>query len=165
AVSVPSEVTSALLAYAVLLAVVVDPHADPGRTAVVADDHHVRDVDRHVPIDDPALHGLPAGLLVPFGRIDTLDDQLALTGEDPGDTRLFSFVLAGDDHDLVALADARLPIHHLRFAAHHNTSGASETIRMKRRSRSSRATGPKMRVPRGCSFWSMITQAFSSKRI
>ena len=33
---------------------------------------------------------------------------------------------------------------------HHNTSGASETIRMNLLSRSSRPTGPKMRVPRGC---------------
>ena len=52
------------------------------------------------------------------------------------------------------------------FSLHaHNTSGASETIRMKRRSRSSRPTGPKMRVPRGC-IWSLIsTAAFSSKRM
>ncbi len=33
---------------------------------------------------------------------------------------------------------------------------------MKLRSRSSRATGPKMRVPRGLSWASMITAAFSS---
>ena len=44
-----------------------------------------------------------------------------------------------------------------------STSGASETIFMKLRSRSSRATGPKMRVPRGLSAASMITAAFSSK--
>ena len=47
----------------------------------------------------------------------------------------------------------------------HKTSGASETMRMKRLSRSSRATGPKMRVPRGWRLASMITQALSSKRI
>jgi hypothetical protein len=34
---------------------------------------------------------------------------------------------------------------------------------MKLRSRSSRATGPKMRVPRGLFWASMITAAFSSK--
>ena len=44
-----------------------------------------------------------------------------------------------------------------------STSGASETIRMKPPSRSSRATGPKMRVPRGLFWASMITAAFSSK--
>jgi hypothetical protein len=36
-------------------------------------------------------------------------------------------------------------------------------IFMKLRSRSSRATGPKMRVPRGLFCASMITAAFSSK--
>ena len=45
----------------------------------------------------------------------------------------------------------------------HSTSGASETIFMKLRSRSSRATGPKMRVPRGLFWASMSTAAFSSK--
>ena len=44
-----------------------------------------------------------------------------------------------------------------------STSGASETIFMKPPSRSSRATGPKMRVPRGLFCASMITAAFSSK--
>ena len=47
----------------------------------------------------------------------------------------------------------------------YNTSGASETIRMKRLSRSSRPTGPKMRVPRGCCWSLMRTAAFSSKRM
>ena len=46
---------------------------------------------------------------------------------------------------------------------HHSTSGASETIFMKLRSRSSRATGPNTRVPRGLFWSSMITAAFSSK--
>ena len=41
--------------------------------------------------------------------------------------------------------------------------GASDTIFMKLRSRSSRATGPKMRVPRGLFCASIITAAFSSK--
>ena len=51
------------------------------------------------------------------------------------------------------------------FTHDHNTSGASETMRMNLRSRSSRPTGPKMRVPRGC-IWSLIsTAAFSSKRM
>ena len=50
-----------------------------------------------------------------------------------------------------------------RCARHHSTSGASETIFMKLRSRSSRATGPNTRVPRGLFWSSMITAAFSSK--
>src|SRR5688572_17014599 len=47
----------------------------------------------------------------------------------------------------------------------YRTSGASEMIFMKRRSRSSRATGPNTRVPIG-SFWSLInTAALRSKRM
>src|SRR5207302_6606093 len=47
----------------------------------------------------------------------------------------------------------------------YKTSGASETIFMKFLSRNSRATGPKMRVPRGLFALSMITAAFSSNAI
>ena len=54
---------------------------------------------------------------------------------------VLALVLAGDDDHVVVGADL-----------HHSTSGASETIFMNPPSRSSRATGPKMRVPRGL-FW------------
>jgi len=48
----------------------------------------------------------------------------------------------------------------------YNTSGASEMIFMNFFSRSSRATGPKMRVPRGfLASVVKITTALSSKRI
>ena len=43
-----------------------------------------------------------------------------------------------------------------------STSGASDTIFMKPPSRNSRATGPKIRVPRGVLSSRMITAAFSS---
>ena len=45
------------------------------------------------------------------------------------------------------------------------TSGARETIRMNFLSRSSRPTGPKIRVPRGSPLLLMMTAAFSSKRM
>jgi len=45
------------------------------------------------------------------------------------------------------------------------TSGARLTIFMKLRSRSSRATGPKMREPRGLFCGVISTAAFSSKRM
>ena len=48
---------------------------------------------------------------------------------------------------------------------HHSTSGASEMIRMNRFSRSSRPTGPKMRVPRGSPPSRISTAAFSSNRM
>src|SRR3954452_15856034 len=63
-----------------------------------------------------------------------------------------------DDLDVVALSD-------VHFDAIHKTSGARETIFIKFRSRNSRATGPKMRVPRGLFALSMITAAFSSNAI
>src|ERR1044071_6219594 len=53
---------------------------------------------------------------------------------------------------------------HVKLDSVHKTSGASETIFMKFFSRNSRATGPKMRVPRGFRSLSMITIALLSKR-
>src|SRR5438094_1228160 len=47
----------------------------------------------------------------------------------------------------------------------HRTSGARETIFMKFFSRSSRATGPKIRVPLGLFCCPSTTAAFSSKRM
>ena len=54
---------------------------------------------------------------------------------------------------------------HYGMEATTNNAGASETMRMNLRSRSSRPTGPKMRVPRGCIWSLMSTAAFSSKRM
>jgi len=62
-----------------------------------------------------------------------------------------------DDLDMV-------PFSHVTLKPVHKTSGASETIFMKLRSRNSRATGPKMRVPRGFKSLSIITIALLSKR-
>src|SRR5690606_25000518 len=86
-----------------------------------------------------------------------------LLAQDRDDFALFALVLAGDDANLVTLADTGLDL--VRGYGHHSTSGASETMRMKRFSRSSRATGPKTRVPRG-SFWALrMTAALLSNRI
>src|SRR6266567_1462508 len=65
--------------------------------------------------------------------------------------------IPGDDFDLVAFSN-------VTFHAVHKTSGARDTIFMKLRSRNSRATGPKMRVPRGFKSLSIITMALLSKR-
>src|SRR5690606_25643429 len=66
---------------------------------------------------------------------------------------LLAPVTAGDDDDEVALLDLR----HGQI-----TSGASEMIFMNFLSRSSRPTGPKIRVPRGSPSDFRITAAFSS---
>src|ERR1700730_17818569 len=62
-------------------------------------------------------------------------------------------MVAGDELDLV-------PYLYMETQLHHRTSGASEMIFMKFFSRNSRATGPKIRVPLGVRFLSMITIAF-----
>ena len=73
------------------------------------------------------------------------------------DLALFALVGARNDDDLVAAFD-------VEFLHGQRTSGASEMIFMKFLERSSRATGPKMRVPRGFPSASMMTMALLSKR-
>src|SRR5436305_15182561 len=92
---------------------------------------------------------------VALDDVEALDVDALLGGVDAQDLARLAVVLAADDDDLVTSANAR--------GHGYSTSGASETIFMKLRSRSSRATGPKMRVPRGLFAASMITAAFSSK--
>src|SRR5690606_15647873 len=67
-----------------------------------------------------------------------------------------ALVATGENDDPVALLDLR---------GHHNTSGASEMIFMWFLERSSRGTGPKMRVPIGSWLLLMSTAAFLSKRM
>ncbi len=79
-------------------------------------------------------------LHVALHEVHALDDDLADLGNHAADRAHRALVRAGDDDDLVALLD---------LAGHHTTSGASEMIFMNFFPRSSRATGPKMRVPIG----------------
>src|SRR3954466_11289549 len=142
-----------------LAAFLVRAVADPGRLLLGVDHHHVAHVDGRLLRDDPALlgpalAGADAGVLL--DPADALDEDLLQLGEGGDDPALRALVLAGQHEDGVALLD----LHRRRLGAagrrlrlgsshDHNTSGASEMIRMKRLSRSSRPTGPKMRVPRG----------------
>ena len=64
---------------------------------------------------------------------------------------------AGDDHHLVAFFN-------MKMAHNYMTSGAREMIFMNFWSRNSRATGPKMRVPRGLFSLSIMTMALLSNR-
>src|SRR4029450_612281 len=145
----------------------LDDHADPRRpVADRADEHHVRDPNRRGLLDDSARldlrgahpargpHGARAGR--PLDHVQVLGDHAALLRARLENPALLAAVLAGEDLDEIALLDS----HRL---THQRTSGARETIFMKFFSRSSRATGPKMRVPRGLDCASMITAAFSSK--
>src|SRR5918996_5739757 len=135
-------------------ALVVARDADPRRLMVLGvDDRHVGDVDRTLLLDHADRHVRTAGqrALMALDHVQALDVHAVPRGIGADDLAGLALVLAGDDDDRVLVADA-----------HHSTSGASETIFMNPPSRSSRATGPKMRVPRGLFWASMITAAFSS---
>src|SRR5687767_2368179 len=140
---------------ALATALVVARDADPRRLVVLGvDDRHVGDVDRALLLDHAHLRVRAAGVgaLVALDHVQPGHEDPVLLRVGAQDLAGLALVLAGDDDDLVVLADA-----------HQSTSGASETIFMNPPSRNSRATGPKMRVPRGLFCASMITAAFSSK--
>src|SRR3954462_14565175 len=139
-------------AHAAAVVAALDAHPR-GLLLLGVEDRHVRDVQRTLLLDhaDGHVRAPRQRPLVALDHVEALDvDALALR-VDADDLAGLALVLAGDDHDLVVRPDL-----------HHSTSGASETIFMKPPSRSSRATGPKMRVPRGLFWASMITAAFSS---
>src|SRR5690606_15259831 len=91
--------------------------------------------------------------------VDALDDDAVAVGEHLNDLALLAAVSAA------GLGAARDDLHEVAlFYLRHGqiTSGASEMIFMNFLSRSSRPTGPKMRVPRGSPSLFRITAAFSS---
>src|SRR6185369_14953186 len=95
----------------------------------------------HVPLDD-----VDAAHLDPIGLRQDLEDLSGLAA-----------ILAGEHDHLVALLDL---VRH-----RYSTSGASEMIFMKFFERSSRVTGPKMRLPIGSFCLVISTAALVSKRI
>src|SRR6478609_345355 len=151
---------SAALGDSVALALVVDLRADARRRVLLGIDRHdVGEVDRPLLLDH-AADGLGAlgvadllRALVALDDVQPLHVDLLLLGVDAKHAAGLAAVLAADDDHRVVAPDAG----HL-----YSTSGASETIFMKLRSRNSRATGPKMRVPRGLFCASISTAAFSS---
>src|SRR5690606_6906445 len=102
--------------------------------------------------------------------VEALDDALHRLGVDAHDLAAAALLLAGEHNDFITALDLRLhgmlvDILSADETRHHSTSGASEMIFMNPFSRSSRATGPNTRVPRGLrDSGSMITTALSSKR-
>src|SRR6478672_9864748 len=128
------------------------------------EDRHVRLVDRQRLVDHAAgdaLHRVRLDVLL--DDVDALDDE-ALLVDATQHGAAASLVAAGQHDDLVALTN----LVHLDLpdsAAAQSTSGASDTIFMKRSVRSSRVTGPKMRVPIGSSLGLSNTAAFVSNLI
>src|SRR3954470_23624605 len=125
-----------------------------GLLVLRVEDRDVGDVDPALALDHADLGVGTRGVraLVALDDVETLDVDARALAVDPQHLAGLALVLAGDDDHLVVGADL-----------HQSTSGASETIFMNPPSRSSRGTGPKMRVPRGLFCASMITAAFSSK--
>src|SRR5690606_34216417 len=114
--------------------------------------HHIGLVDGQRLVDDAAgfaFHRIRAHVLL--DHVDALDHQVGIADARQHGAPL-ALVAPGDDDDLVALANL----------LHQSTSGASETIFMNRSVRSSRVTGPKIRVPIGSSLAFSRTAALPS---
>src|ERR1700719_2524072 len=140
---------------AYLLAIRLNLETYAGRPAVLADDRNVGQVDRRLLRDDAALLGLGL-LLVAFDEIDAAHQRLALVGTHLVHLAGATLVATRQHDNLVTLPD---------LGSHHSTSGASEMIFMWFLARSSRGTGPKIRVPTGSAWVLISTAAVRSKRI
>src|SRR5579875_1762588 len=138
------------------LATVGEPlEADPVRLlGRRVPDRDLRDRQRHLLLDDAAwLRGLRIAALVALHAVHVLDDHtIAVQHLDDGAAR--ALVAAREHDDRIAFFDFL-----------HSTSGASEMIFMNCWVRSSRVTGPKMRVPIGSSLLVSSTAALPSKRM
>ena len=108
---------------------------------------------RHFLPQAAALRVALAAADVLVDAVDALDHDLPGLAVDAEHLGPRAAVVAGDHFHGVVYSNV-----------HHTTSLARLTIFMKFRSRSSRATAPKMRVPRGFLSLSMITTALRSKR-
>src|SRR5580704_2884924 len=125
------------------------------RLAVLADDRDVGQVDRRLLRNDAAFLRLGL-LLVTLDEIDAADQRLVVVGTHLEHLTGAALVAARQHDDLVTLPD---------LGSHHSTSGASEMIFMWFLARSSRGTGPKMRVPTGSDWLLISTAALRSKRM
>src|SRR5215472_2208567 len=139
------------------LLAVADFEAHAGRPAGGIDDRDVRDVHRGFLVLDAALRVALARAGMALDHVEAGDQYAVRFRHHPRDGAGPALVLAGQHHHPVALLD--LGGHGQR------TSGASEMIFMWFLARSSRGTGPKMRVPIGSFCLLTITAAFLSKRI
>src|SRR5690606_38933228 len=119
----------------------------------------VGDVQRRLLLDDTALNaGHRVRLGMALDQVDSTDDHTAVS-ENLEHLSALALVFAGDDDDLVVATNL------LHAATPYSTSGASETIFMNFSERSSRVTGPKIRVPIGSCLLFSRTAALPSKRM
>src|SRR3954467_596954 len=139
------DLRAAALREADALAVVEELGPDPGGLLRVGiEERQVGEVDAAVLLDDPAFGrgGVAAALEVPLPHHQLLHHRALLLVVDVEHLAGLALLPAGEDEDRVSLLDPG-------GALHHSTSGAREMIFMNFFARSSRATGPKMRVPIG----------------
>ena len=122
--------------------------------------HHIADVDRGILLDSAALRTALAGADVLPHAIDAFHHAAIFRRQDAQDLAGLALVAARDHDDVVSTSNMSC---HDCFR-NQTTSLASETIFMKFFSRNSRATAPKIRVPRGLLSLSITTAAFLSKR-
>src|ERR1700676_1327524 len=149
------DLCSRALGNANLLAISLNLEAHAGRFAVLADIRDVGQVDRRLLGDDAAFLGLGL-LLVALHHVDAAHQRLVVGGADLEYFAGAALVAAVQHDDLVTLPD---------LGSHHSTSGASEMIFMWFLARSSRGTGPKIRVPTGSDWLLIRTAAVRSKPI
>src|SRR5688500_18033439 len=89
-------------------------------------------------------------------QVDPLHECAGFFRDHLQDLAGLALVLAREDDDFIALLD---------LGGHYSTSGASEMIFMWFFERSSRGTGPKIRVPIGSAWLLISTAALRSKRM
>src|SRR5215470_12923067 len=128
-----------------------------GLVAARAHDQHVRQRQRSFALDNAALPQLLRGTLMLLDHVDVLDEHTALLPQHAQHLAALAALAARDDADGIAATNVN--------ALHQMTSGAREMILVNWRSRSSRATGPKMRVPTGFSSALINTTALRSNRM
>src|SRR5262245_36981204 len=158
---------AARLAETFLVAIVAIALADAdavpaGRTV----QQHVGDADRHL-LGEPAALGVAAARLqVLVDPVDALDHDLVLARQNAQHSAGAALlgVVAGDHFHQVVFANVHVLLSSAKPQAAQTTSAARLMMRAKPHSRSSRATAPKMRVPRGFFSASMMTMALRSKR-
>src|SRR6185503_1187148 len=131
--------------------------ADPARLAVGGRNCDLGNVQRRFLALDAALRVHLARLAVARMDVDARHDHLAFLRHRLEDVACAALVLAAEDDDAVAFLDLA--------RGHYSTSGARLMIFMCFFARSSRTTGPKIRVPIGSSFLLTSTAALESKRI
>ena len=120
----------------------------------------IADVDRALLLHDAALRNGRAGLAVFLVHVEALHGCPGAFAVDLDHTALLATGYAGQHLHHVTFLDMQLLLHDVQ-----STSGAREMIFMNFFSRSSLATGPKMRVPRISPAASSSTTALSSKRM